>query len=494
MGNNIELGSENLILIVSGPNAGGKTIVLKTVGLLMLMAKSGLLLPVDSKSEIFLPDNVFLEMGDSQSLEANLSTFSGHVLGLKPILEEAGERDLVLLDELAVGTDPQTGSSIGQAVLEAVADRKATGIITTHFDNLKGLAMKDKRFRNGSMEFSTKSLLPTYKLILDIPGQSYGLEVAEQMGLPSTVVARAKSLRGDSSTEMDRIIEDMLAAKEEANQEKRKFEQLRLESEAQKHRWEEDRKALLKAKEKASEKIKNVYQDQIDRMKIDFRESADQFKKLLKRLQKSDQVEQLKDEARNARKDSESRLSKLEENLHKLGDEYKLRQDIPGEAIDINALKVGSKVYVVSFEREATVTKIQKDPASVEVSMGLLKVKPALQDLRLLTEKKPKKKTPKKIAPKAESNEVGFTIPSPTNSLDLRGHDVEGALNQVWNFIDKAVLRGEIQLILIHGHGTAVLKKAIRTALTKDSPYNLDFRPGEKEEGGDGVTVVQLKL
>ena len=265
--NNIELGDEHHILIVSGPNAGGKTIVLKTVGLLLLMAKAGLLIPADSSSVIYLPEKIYLEMGDSQSLEANLSTFSGHVLGLKPILEEAGENDLVLLDELAVGTDPQTGAAIGQAVLEAVADRRAKGVVTTHFDSLKGLAMKDKRFRNGSMEFSTKTLLPTYKLILDIPGQSYGLEVAEQIGLPESVLARAKNLRGSSSSSMDRIIEDMLSAKEEAQKEKRNYERLKLESESQKHRWEADREALLAAKSKASEKIKSVYQDQIDKLK-----------------------------------------------------------------------------------------------------------------------------------------------------------------------------------------------------------------------------------
>ncbi|SME96540.1 endonuclease MutS2 [Pseudobacteriovorax antillogorgiicola] len=494
IGNHIELNSENHILIVSGPNAGGKTIVLKTVGILHLMAKAGLLIPVEEESEIFLPEEIYLEMGDSQNIEANLSTFSGHVLGLKPILEQAGPRDLVLLDELAVGTEPQTGSAIGQAVLECVADRKALGVVTTHFDNLKGLAMSDPRFRNGSMEFSVETLKPTYKLVLDIPGQSHGLEVAEQMGLPAHVIARAKDLRGESSTEMDRIIEDMLAAKEQAKQERAKFEQLRMETESQKFRWEQDREALLKAKEKASEKIRNVYQNQIDKLKIEFRDQADQFKKLVKKLPSGDQLTELKDEARDSRRSAENKLSALESNLQKLGDEYKLKQDIPGEPVAIDQLKVGSKVYVVSFEREATVTKVQKSPPAVEVSVGLLKIKPALQELRLIKNSKDTKPAKKRSTSANKTQKIGFIVPSPTNSIDLRGQDVERALEKTWAFIDKAVLRGETQLILIHGHGTDVLKRSIRTALTKDSPYNLDFRPGEKEEGGDGVTVVQLIL
>ncbi|RZA10139.1 MAG: endonuclease MutS2, partial [Proteobacteria bacterium] len=185
--NNVGLEDGQLSLIVSGPNAGGKTVVLKTVGLLHLMVKARLLLPLDEKSEVFLFENIFVEIGDAQNLSANLSTFSGHLMGLKPVLQEAGPDDLILLDELAVGTEPHTGSAIGQAVLEELANRKATAIVTTHFDNLKSLAINDKRFRNGSMEFSTKNLQPTYRLVLDIPGQSYGIEVAEQIGLPKHV-------------------------------------------------------------------------------------------------------------------------------------------------------------------------------------------------------------------------------------------------------------------------------------------------------------------
>ncbi|NRA69052.1 MAG: Smr/MutS family protein [Pseudobacteriovorax sp.] len=490
--NNIGLVDKQSVLIVSGPNAGGKTIVLKTAGLLLIMAKAGLLIPANQSSALFLPDNVFLELGDSQSLEGNLSTFSGHVLGLKPILEESGPNDLVLLDELAVGTEPQTGSAIGQAVLEEIGKRKSIGIVTTHFDNLKSLALKNPAFRNGSMEFSMEKLLPTYKLILDIPGQSRGIEVAEQMGLSKSVVDRAKELRGKTTGEMDQIIDDMFLAKQKAEEEAKQYQQLRLEMEAQKARWQQDRNELQASKARISEKVKNKYEDQIEKLKIEFNNSLGELKAIIKRanLPTNDEIRSAANEAKKAALEN---LQNLDSGLQKLGDQFKVEVSLPGEEAKVEDLKVGSKVYVISLQKEASITKIQKNPLQIEVAMGLIKVKPSLQDLRTI--KAGKKQEKKKIQNKPkESKKVGFVVPSPTNSLDLRGSDMTRAVEKTWDFIDKAVLRGETSLIVIHGHGTDTLKKSIRTALAKESPYELDFRPGEKEEGGDGVTVVQLRI
>lgn len=492
--NTITLVERQKVLIVSGPNAGGKTVVLKTAGILHLMAKAGLLIPADAKTKIFLPENIFIEMGDAQSIESNLSTFSGHVLGLKPILEGSTPKDLVLLDELAVGTEPQTGSAIGQAVLEEIAYRQATAIVTTHFDNLKGLAIKDERFRNGSMEFSKTSLLPTYKLILDIPGQSRGLDVAEQMGLPAKVISRAKELRGNFTTAFDTVIDDLLAAKEEARKGADEYERLRLDMASQKGRWEQERLELQKTKAKVSERIKNMYEAKIDKLKNEFHKSLDDLKSIVKNAETKD-ISQLKDATLHHKKETANKLAGLEDNLQKLGDEFKIQKEIPGKPADIDNLSVGVKVYVVSFQREATVTKVQLDPAQVEVSMGLIKVKPAIQDLRILDSSKAKKTKQTKQKQRTSSEEkVPFVVPGLTNSLDLRGQDSNQAIDVTWNFIDKAVLRGETSLVIIHGHGTDKLKKSIRTALAKDSPYELNFRPGEKEEGGDGVTVVHLKV
>jgi DNA mismatch repair protein MutS2 len=493
--NDVGLEDGQLSLIVSGPNAGGKTVVLKTVGLIHLMVKARLLLPLEPQSEVYLFDHIFVEIGDAQNLSANLSTFSGHLMGLKPVLQQAGPNDLILLDELAVGTEPHTGSAIGQAVLEELANRKAMAIVTTHFDNLKSLALNDKRFRNGSMEFSTKNLQPTYRLVLDIPGQSYGIEVAEQIGLPKHVIERAKDLRGRSSSNMEQILDSWMALREEAEQEKTRYSQLKLDMESQKHRWEQERAALASSKQDTSAKIKARYQDQIDRMKSEYEGMLEEFKELLKEQKKAPaSPDQLREMLRSnqSRLDDKSRV--MQGSLLDVEREFYSIDKLPGQPANLADLKEGTKVYIVSMNKAAVVSKVSGE--QIEVKAGLLKIKPQLSDLRVLGDEKTEVSKPKgrsiTMAPNA-GKEVAFTIPTLTNSLDLRGMDADTALDRTWSFIDKAVLRGESFVILIHGHGTDVLKRSLRRALAKDAPYALDFRPGEPEEGGDGVTVVQLR-
>ena len=492
VGNNIELSKEQKSLVVSGPNAGGKTVVLKTVGMLHLMAKAGLLLPVTDHSEIYLFKNLWVEVGDAQNLEANLSTFSGHLMGLKPILEGAQSDSLVLLDELAVGTDPQTGQAIGQAVLEELTNKNTISVVTTHFDNLKGLAEANPVFRNGSMEFSKKNLRATYKLVLDIPGQSFGIEVAENLGLPSSVLQRAKELRGQSSTSVDQLVEKLQQRREEAESAKAEFESKRLEMEERKYRWEEERKNLEKAKSDASQKIRQRYEGQIDDLKREFNKTLEDLKTLTKSLPRDHEARQtLSDKKREAF----SNIDSLNKGLSSLSSQYEAQKELPGRNCIIEELKPGQKVYIVSLGKEATITKVQKgDKELIEVSAGLLKLRPSINDLRLIEKtKKTSVKRPRLQKKKTESKEIGLVIPSPSNSLDLRGLDADRAIEKTWNFIDKALLSGTSNVIIIHGHGTATLKKAIRSALLKDCPYDVDFRAGEREEGGDGVTVVQLR-
>lgn len=498
--NDVSLEEGQLSLIVSGPNAGGKTVVLKTVGIIHLMAKARLLLPIDDQSELYLFNNIFVEIGDAQNLSANLSTFSGHLMGLKPVLHEAKPSDLVLLDELAVGTEPLTGSAIGQAVLEELANRKATAIVTTHYDNLKSLAINDKRFRNGSMEFSTKNLTPTYRLVLDIPGQSYGLEVAEQIGLPQHVIERAKDLRGRSSSNMEAILDSWMALRDEASEEKTRYAQLKLDMEAQKHRWEQERAALASSKQDTSAKIKARYQDQLDALKSEYEGMVSDLRDLLKEQKKAPaSPDALRDIIRDNQNRLDAKNRAAQGSLMDVEKEFYSIDKLPGQPASAADMKEGARVYIVSMGKEAIVSKVSGDAANptIEVKSGLLKIKLQHTDLRILSEQKieakeaPRERS-KTFAP-AQKPEVGFTLPTLTNSLDLRGMDSDSALNRTWGFIDKAVLRGESAVILIHGHGTDTLKKSLRRALAKDAPYALDFRPGESEEGGDGVTVVQLK-
>ena len=498
--NTIHLDTEQRTLIISGPNAGGKTVVLKTVGLIHTMAKAGLLLPLDATSEIYLFNQVFLELGDAQNLVANLSTFSGHLLGIKRIINQTKNFSLVLLDELAVGTDPQTGSAIGQAILEQLASKDAFTIVTTHFDALKSLALHDKRFRNGSMEFSRNSLKPTYRLILDLPGQSYGLEVAEQMGLPPELIQRARELRGAHTTQVDALIESLMDERDNTRLEINELKQQRLATEAQKSHWESERLALEENRTQAIKKLRAAFQNEVDELKAEYHVTLDDLKEQIRILRKQESMDpqELREAMTQAKRTTEEQFKKLASSVDRIESAYQIKRELPGIAVDVDHIKIGDRVYVVSLDKEASVMQVIGKPIdAVEVQVGILKMRANIQDLRKLGAQEPdlhkSKPTFARNQEQPQKSQVlGYVPSTPTNSLDLRGFDSDRGLEKMWEFIDRALMRGENHLVIIHGHGTDKLKRSVRSALAKSSPYELDFRPGESEEGGDGVTIVQL--
>jgi len=493
--NDIMLTKEQRSLIVSGPNAGGKTVVLKTTGLLHLMAKAGLLIPADENSKIYLFEKVWVSIGDSQNLSASLSTFSGHIYGLKTIVESAGPKDLVLLDELAVGTEPQAGAAIAQAILEKLAEKNTTVIATTHFDNLKGMAVADPQFRNGSMEYSTKTLKPTYHLIMDVPGQSYGIEVAKDLGFPLDIIARATDLRGSAATSMDKLIEDLSIARDNARKAEKIAEERRLEMESQKARWTREREGLSLQRQKASKAIADNWESKMEPKKQEINKILGELKKIISKAKKGNiTFDKLTSETSKIKVDKETCFGQIHQSQKNLAQQSETEKKIPGIPATIENTKLHDKVWVISLGKEAMVTRFTTEPkTTIEVQAGHLKLRPPLSDLRLLKSSKNTKHRDPAPKPKvsASSTEVPFVVPTNLNTLDLRGLDSDSALNQMWSFIDKGVLSGENLLVVIHGHGTDKLKNTIRTALVK-SPYQINFRPGDKNEGGDGVTVVQL--
>jgi DNA mismatch repair protein MutS2 len=498
VGSHIALDAGQSCLIVSGPNAGGKTVVLKTVGILHLMARAGLLIPADSKSRMFLFDKLWLEMGDSQSLAASLSTFSGHMMGLRPILDRAGARDLAMLDELAVGTEPQTGAAIGQAVLESLATRGTHCVATTHFDNLKSLPVSDKRFRNGSMEYSLSGMRPTYQLILDVPGQSHGIELARQMGLPPSIIDRATALRGGSLSALDEAVTQLMAAREEMRNQEKLVQTARLEAETAKARWESEREALEESRRKASRQVAEKWESELSTMRAEIDDAMRQMRDTWKQVQKlgadateSDRqsfIEQ-KNKAGKVIRDIEGKLQNAR------GSDAAL----PGFPCSFRDLSTGIDVWVIPVKKQGKVVKTgdsESDP--IEVLVGAFKLRVPLHDLRLM--QSPATPAPTAPAPRNQAHHQprkatpqNFVLQTPTNSVDLRGMDADQGLENAMRFIDKAVLRGEEAVILIHGHGTDKLKNTLRRALEKDSPYDIQFRPGEASEGGDGVTIVYLQ-
>ena len=536
--NSVALQPNHRSLIISGPNAGGKTVVMKTVGLLHLMAKAGLLLPCDSNSKLHLFSTIHLEMGDAQSLTANLSTFSGHLMGLKPILQSAGPNDLVLLDELAVGTDPQTGAAIGQAILESLASRGAMTLVTTHFDALKGLAIQDDRFRNGCMEYSLQNLKPTYKLILDVPGQSYGLEVAEGLGMPRALMTRAKELKSTGSNSLDAAVSQLMEAREQALQQVEASKKEQLQAESERARWQQECELLQETRARAAERLADKYERQISSMRSEFEELNKKLRKAYKE-QTGEAGLLLEGPVVEQRQLAESSLKNLEGVVGELENKYNTSETLPGKAATRDNINEGTPVFVLPLKKQGIVARTgQHEDDPIEVEVGIIKLRVSLHDLRVLSpgesvktkvskigklsqgskgraggtaghgaasvgkyfkgrvpnsQSKSPNREPGSETAKDGSSRPGFIIQTQMNSVDLRGKNSDSATQSAFSFIDRALLRGEQAVVLIHGHGEGALKKALREALTNSCPYDVRWRPGNEQEGGDGVTIVELQ-
>lgn len=491
---NIQLSPNQKALIVSGPNAGGKTVVLKTVGLLHLMAKAGMLITADPNSKIYLYSELHIEMGDAQSLVANLSTFSGHIRGLLPIIKSAQKNHLVLLDELAVGTEPQTGAALAQAILERLVEAKATVVVTTHYDHLKVLAVHDPRFRNGSMEYSLATFHPTYKLILDVPGQSYGLEVAKENGFDEQLIERAKALRGVSMTALDSAVNELMVARDDARKESERMKDEAYQAQAAKARWEQEIALFEKTKKDAILKLKEKYETRFSEIKEKFNRLEEETRQKLKKLSSESSVWDAKNLVGEQKNELRGSLSLMSQLLNEMeGDGTKKPGSLPGREFSPSELKVGDRVYSIKIAKEGYVTKIAEGGELVEVQIGMISTKVKSSELRLLPERKKSAEIPSQSRNKKTAQSLSrpmLVIETATNTLDIRGANIDEGLAKMWRFIDSAMLRGEYGIIIVHGHGTDSLKQAVRQALQENSPYPLRFQPGPRERGGDGVTIV----
>jgi DNA mismatch repair protein MutS2 len=482
--NSISLEESQNCLVISGPNAGGKTVVLKTVAFCHLMAKCGFLIPASNDSELFLFENIFLELGDGQSVTQSLSSFSSHLYGLKPIIESASPKDLVLLDEIAIGTEPNVGAAIAQSILEDLNQKGVTTLVTTHFEKLKILAIENKSMRNASMEYSTSSFSATFRLILDVPGQSYGLELATKIGIPQNIIDRAEYLSGQNTSELDSVIAEVLKIKQIAMDESKDLKEKTFEAEKQKNRWEHEVSLLQQTRKKTAEKLKSRFEQKFQ----DKLDEIDEAKKELKKASNDHKTQKAKSNANKS-------LSGLKDGLSELNQFVPDNKHIPGFDITWDQVELGLDVYVIPLEKSGTITKIAKEKKLIEVQVGLLKVRSKIDEVRRLkvlkgTSKKTNHSTPNKSSG-SQSDE--FVVQTSANSVNLRGLDSDQGVERALSFIDSGLLKGEKAIFLIHGHGTSALKNAIRNRLSKDCPYDINFRPGTPEEGGDGVTVVTFK-
>jgi DNA mismatch repair protein MutS2 len=459
-------------VVITGPNTGGKTVSLKTVGLLVLMAQSGLHIPAESGSELPFFHSVWADIGDEQSIEQSLSTFSGHITNIIRILKKADNRSLVIFDELGAGTDPQEGAALARAILNHLLERGITSLIATHYPELKAFAHSTEGVVNASLEFDIATLRPTYKLTIGLPGRSNALLIAQRLGLDPEIVSAAKGDINPDDIRADKLLDDIRKERNRTSREREKLEKARARFEAQTRELEarlekiEDERREVLAKARAEGELEvAVLKRNIDSLKS-------QLKKARQPLEAIQKVEE--------------RIEKIEENVE--APVARKPQPERRPSIGQRPLALGEKVTVGSLAAEGLVTALGE--ADAEVQIGRVRLRAKLSDLSR------KSGEPVEEAPKVKVREAASTLAralsSPGIELDLRGQMADDALDKLDRYLEQAYLTGLLWVRIIHGKGTGKLRQAVRDML-RGHAYVSSFEEGGDKEGGAGVTVAKLK-
>ncbi|MCU0664306.1 MAG: Smr/MutS family protein [Myxococcota bacterium] len=467
-------------VVVSGPNAGGKTVVLKTLGLCGLMLAAGLPIPAAPESAMSPPPLLLTDIGDDQSLEKSLSTFSAHMSNIAAIIATAEERAIVLLDELAAGTDPTEGAALARALLEHLCSAGAITLATTHFDALKSSACADERFVNAAVGFDPDSMRPTFHLRRGTPGASSALSVAQRYGVPEPVVRRAEALLPEAMRELARAVSAL-------EDERQSYETMRANLEAQADALEKEKRSLAGELAKLRQRQDKLVDDEARALWEDIQRTREQVRAAAARVRSSKNDAQ---SIASARKTVEDAASKL---LPGGALEDRSQHKLPGRPAVASELKVGARVYIISLGKAGQVSTEPKDNR-LFVEIGSLRTMAKLDDLRLL----PAAERASKSSSQRAERSAAISAPSETgirtsdNTLDLRGLRVDEALDAVDVFLDRATQYDSSLVYVLHGHGTGALRQAVREHL-KRHPLVEESRPGEPPEGGDGVTCARLR-
>jgi len=462
----IEVGRDFDVLVITGPNTGGKTVSLKTAGLLELMALSGLFVPAESGSEVAVFDNIFADIGDEQSIEQSLSTFSSHISNIVRIIDNVQENSLVLLDELGAGTDPTEGAALGIGILEFFREHGIRVIATTHYSEVKAYALKMERVENASVEFDVSTLRPTYRLMIGVPGKSNAFLISERLGLDKGIIEKAKEYLSTEEISMEDLIVDLERNRIQAEEDRRRAELLTREIESMKEELEEEKRKLELERVEVIKEAK----DKANRLISETKKEANRIIKELRELNKIEDRSRRDREIERLRREMNERLSPDEEVL----------KDIKGKPLK---LIPGMDIFIKSIGQKGTILRI--DGEKVEVQAGIMKITVDESDL-LEVESKKKVTVQKQAALKL--NKVSTISPQ----IDIRGMNLDDAVIVIDKYLDDAYLSGLKQVNIIHGKGTGVLRNGIRDFLRGDKRVS-SFRLGNLNEGGDGVTVVELK-
>ena len=471
----LRLGSDFDTMIITGPNTGGKTVTLKTVGLLTLMAECGLHIPAGDGSKLSTFDAILADIGDEQSIAQSLSTFSSHMRTIVDVVEQCDDRTLVLFDELGAGTDPAEGAALAMAIIEFCRKMGSRVVATTHYAELKLYAMRTAGVINASCEFNVETLRPTYKLLIGIPGKSNAFAISRKLGLSESILKEADDLVGKSDKDFEDVLSQLEQQRQQMEAARMEAERLRRETENIKKRSEEANAQLQKEKDKALEAARREAQEIIEDARRTANMAAEELKQLRKQLTEGDAT------------GVNQRQSELRRSLNEAEDRVRAKTPEKQRPAPTRGILVGDTVELLKLGTKASVIAINKD-GTYQLQAGILKMNAKADEIYLLEQDNPYKE--KKERPKHSGREMKLAA-TPTE-VDLRGMDSVEAICVLERYLDEA-MRGNCQQVrIIHGKGTGVLRAAVHQEL-KRNKFVKKFRLGVYGEGEDGVTIAEMK-
>ena len=471
----ISIGEDYKVLVITGPNTGGKTVTLKTAGLLSLMAQAGLHIPASSGSRLPVYGSVYADIGDEQSIEQSLSTFSSHMSNISSIIEASDENSLVLLDELGAGTDPAEGAALAISILERLLEKGTVCMATTHYTELKKFALQTDGVENASMEFDVETLRPTYHLKIGLPGRSNAFEIATKLGIEDRITRRAAELIDLGDIAFEEVIGSLEEEQRSIEEKKAEAESIRRQAQIMSEKAE----AAAEKKRKKAEEALDEARREARQIIREAKELSSDIRKELRSLEKLDDVARL-----NARSDDNRRkLAELEK---------KTRRSIVREEntapVDPDALKIGDRVKVLTIGGNGEIIDLPDEKGNLQVQVGRMKITAHIDDIMLI-DTKPRSKggaTRQGTLKMRKAKTV-------STSVDVRGKNLDDALMDVEKYIDDAFLSGLAEVTIIHGRGGNILSNGIRKRLGEMKNVK-EYHRGAYNEGGDGVTIVKLKL
>ncbi|MGL6065759.1 MAG: endonuclease MutS2 [Cetobacterium sp.] len=460
-----EIGKDYNTLLITGPNTGGKTVALKTAGLLTLMTLSGIPIPASEKTSIGFFGGVYADIGDEQSIEQSLSSFSAHLKNIQEILNSVTKASLVLLDELGSGTDPMEGSAFAMAVIDYLKDRKCKSMITTHYSEVKAYGYNEVDIETASMEFNVETLSPTYRLLIGVPGESNALTIARRLGVSDVIIERAKSYISDEDKKVERMISNIKDKSLELEAMQLEVQELRAQVQKDKDEYEDKLRVLEKEKNKI---LKEAY----EKAELMMKDMQNKAAALVTKIQKEDKTKE-------EMKDVQKKLNMLRTTLQ---EEKTENVEIKPKVARKIEYKVGDRIFVISLNQYAVVNKINLNKETLNIQAGILKLEISMDDAKTIVE--PKKKEYRPISTHTKTRVK--------NEVDLRGKLVDEGIYELETYMDRALMNGYTEIYVIHGKGTGALRTGILEFL-KTSSYVKNFRAGGHNEGGIGCTVVTLK-